>query len=674
MRRAVLLAVLVLLLVGIGAHFLVPRSSSTPSAPVALSAATIPSTMAEATSATIAAGAWCRSPTTVTDASGGPVVGARIFLEGTSADVRSDAEGAFRLCLPPKSTRVRVEADGYGGFGRSIQGSQRLDVVLMPEASLGGDVVATETGAPVPWALVTLRVASESIRELVADANGHFEAGRLAPGSVTAEARAPGRKTHHPIDVQLFASSRASARLALDPRARLAGRVLEAGDPVVAASVRVGFSSTFEWATSVRTGGKGEFVIADAPLGDLFVEVGEHEVLVPKTVHAPGEVVLEVRSRAELVATVTHDGVPVSDAVVSVRGRRAETRTTNSAGVATFKNLVDGTYRVWAERDGLFAVQDKVQITRDARTSLELATARQIEGRVVEETGQGIDGARVVFVAESSTEDLGASATTSLDGTFRGGPLRGPASYKVRITRSGVDLDVKSGATFVMPEGPGPRLEIVTKARGEQLSGVVVDPSGDPVRDARVVVSRPERHAQNVAATSTSNDGAFSFHGLGAGPWSVKVLAITGSEAEVGPLDLPHPPLRIALATASSIEGTLKGFGRTPTVMAFSFAGYEDDFHVAELTGDRFSIRGLSAGRWHVAASTPETAAQADVELAGGDLVHVGFSHTLPEGHQASHQVWLSQIRFNASQPNGYFEIPWIWTGTSTPTNQVRTP
>ncbi len=573
----------------------------------------------------------------VRDASGGEVPGARVSLEDapSHAAVAND-HGRFELCVPPRTVRVRVDADGYGPWTKSVtpRGAQRQDVVLMPEASIVGTTVAAGAGAPIPWALVTVRTSGELVRELQADEHGAFTVARIAPGSYTVEARAPGAKSHHPVDVGVFASARATVTVPLDARVRVAGKVVSASGPVTRTSINVGFSATFEWATAVRTNDAGEFVLDDAPVGNLFVKVDPYEVESPRTVRVGDDglrdLVVRVIAKAEIEVTVRSDGVPVRDATVYLRGAASsDTRTTSALGVAKFRGLEGGDYRVHAEHEDHFVVQEHVQVAPNGKALplvLDLAAARQVLGRVVDDHGDPVDGARVSFTLASSTEDGGASATTGADGTFRGGPLRGPATYRAKVTQSGAELDTVNAPELTVPASgpvtPG-NLVLVVKGRRQELGGAVVDAAGGAVRDARVIVTRPERHSPTIATTYTGSDGTFALRGLGVGPFAVKAIDASGSEIELKPVSLPSAPLRLVLPPVGAIAGTLKGFTRTPSIMAWSIAGYEWDFHPATMDGARFRIDGLSRGRYHVAASTPDAAAQTTVDVAGDGTLEI---------------------------------------------------
>ena len=575
----------------------------------------------------------------VSDASGGAVAAARVFLEKVPEHAAlSDARGRFQLCAGVRTGRLHVEAEGYGPWLRWVtpRGALRQDVTLIPAASVAGSVVLVRGGAAVPHALVSLRLSGESIRDVQADEEGHFEIANVGPGSYAIEARSVGARSQHPVDVAVFASAKANVTVPIDTRARVHGHIVSPAGPVARNAVNLGFNATSEWGTAVRTGDDGAFTIEDAPIGNLLVKVDDHDVEAPKTLRVPegglADVTIRVATRGQLLVTVTRQGSPVSDATVFLRGAVAsDTKFTNAAGVATFRGLGEPTYRVFTEHENDFAVMERVPVDRDtpAKVSLELTAGRQIAGRVVDEQGRPVDGARVSFALVSSPKDSGASAISGPDGSFRGGPLRGPAVYQVKIARSGFPLDGKGDLPRLTVPESGPAspatLVLVVKTQDKDLAGRVVDSAEGPIRDARVTISRPERHADVLATTFTGNDGSFLFHGLGAGPWAVKAAAASGTEAEVKPVTLPTDAVRIELPPVGTINGSVKGFARTPSVMAWSVVGYDWDFHPAVVESGRFTIAGLSRGRYHVAASSSDGAAQTTVEVDGTSAVVVAL-------------------------------------------------
>src|SRR6185369_4459863 len=182
---------------------------------------------------------------------------ANVFLDKVPEHhTLTHTSGAFKLCTPSRTAGLRVEAEGYGPWMKAIiaRGSQRQDIVLMPRASLTGTVVMSRGGAPVPGSLVTVRSRGELVRAVQADEAGQFEIAGMAPGTYTVEARAEAAKSHHPVDVAVFAATSARVTVPLDDRARVSGRVLRDNVPVAGATVNIGFASTSQWGTAVRTG------------------------------------------------------------------------------------------------------------------------------------------------------------------------------------------------------------------------------------------------------------------------------------------------------------------------------------------------------------------------------------------------------------------------------------
>lgn len=61
-----------------------------------------------------------------------------------------------------------------------------------------------------------------------------------------------------------------------------------------------------------------------------------------------------------------------------------------------------------------------------------------------------------------------------------------------------------------------------------------------------------------------------------------------------------------------------------------------------------------------------------DYDLGIGPKLN--FDNTLPEGHQASHTVYFSRIKFDNANPTGTFDMPWLWTGPVKRDYQVTPP
>ena len=82
----------------------------------------------------------------VTDAAGAPVVGASVFVEGTTIGTTTGADGSYLLSVPEKST-VTVSYIGYKSVKRTLAAGQTgFDLVLEEDAALLDDVVVVGYG------------------------------------------------------------------------------------------------------------------------------------------------------------------------------------------------------------------------------------------------------------------------------------------------------------------------------------------------------------------------------------------------------------------------------------------------------------------------------------------------------------------------------------------------
>lgn len=186
-----------------------------------------------------------------------------------------------------------------------------------------------------------------------------------------------------------------------------------------------------------------------------------------------------------LIARVVIDGAPVAGAEVQVSdGSRPTlaTAVTDRDGVARFEGLVRGPYELWA-RDG--ARVSALARVADARAPVELALAPggRIAGEVV---GDGAlpANARVRLIPVDvdhavRAAPLDARHQFAIDGVPRG-------RWRLHAEADGF-VAVGADPTIVVGDAPG-RAVVVKVSRAGVVSGTVVDPLGEPVRDATIVL------------------------------------------------------------------------------------------------------------------------------------------------------------------------------------------
>jgi Carboxypeptidase regulatory-like domain len=589
---------------------------------------------------------------TVSDASGGNVAGAKIFLARVPEHaVVTEADGNYRLCVGPGSGTLQVTASGYGLFRKRVStyGTTRQDVSLMPSAGLVGSVVFSGGKQPAPFALVTLssEITGESEAETQAAEDGTFRFSGIAPARYRVTARVKNARSSVDATVGVFAGSEATIVITIDKRARVTGAVVSELGPEKGARISLGFWGTREWSSSATTDASGAFVLDDAPIGTPLLRVDNMDVETPRTLQVSERgaegVRVQVRSKPQLRIRVTQDNKPVRDANVSVRSSgTSQSQRTSPKGIAQIRGLPSGRYRIVAEFEGSFGVIENVAASVRASQAegdevdahIELTAGKQIRGRVIDDAGRAVDGATVSLSIQGSTEDSGAVGITDQDGRFQGGPLRGPSKYAVKVSRAGTTFEPKTNfePIYVPETGPVSPADGVwiVRAQNQEIVGRVVTADGEPAADVRVTVTPDERHASDLATVFTSAEGTFRIRGLAVGPFAVTAYDSHGAEAEKKHLRLPSQAITLTLPWVSEIHGSLRGFSRTPTIIAWQERGYDwRDIRYGVIEGDKFSIRGLSRAKYFVAAASADGARTDRVDLTSApsatlDLVASG--------------------------------------------------
>ncbi|HVV87821.1 MAG TPA: carboxypeptidase regulatory-like domain-containing protein, partial [Kofleriaceae bacterium] len=218
----------------------------------------------------------------VQDATGLPVVGARVEVEGGPADGRAAAAGAggrFTIAmLPPDALTVRVEAGGYP--------VQRFPVTPGTPATLtlayGGGIEAVvfdhHTGDNLEGIAVAATGPGGLERDLVTDAQGHLTLVPVPAGRWTLRARTPGYLARS-ITVDVPAGDRPGqatvrdVRLELERGALVGGTVRDRhGDRVSGARVTI---TRGDDEVSATTDALGEYRLRDAPTGTVVLEASK---------------------------------------------------------------------------------------------------------------------------------------------------------------------------------------------------------------------------------------------------------------------------------------------------------------------------------------------------------------------------------------------------------------
>lgn len=372
--------------------------------------------------------------------------------------------------------------------------------------------------------------------------------------------------------------------IALDPGKAISGRVVtEDGDPVagaevvayrdesLAASVLLpGPRGAGAWGGRAATGPSGEFRVAGLGDGDFFLRAegvgirmaGDPVVAVAGATNVR-IVVKRIRVATGLVLSL--DGrKPVAGATVTLTARSPAWSVrllvpTDEAG----RFVVD----LSDERFGAEGLRFDVQIAGDAfedfaRNDLTLAQVSPegaltlelvpappqepgtLRGRVLYDTGEPFANGRLKlsFSREMRAPQI-FDTETGPDGSFEVSGIT-PGEYSLRTASENERVLRDSGKRLLIPPG-GTETTEITLPRGGDLVISVVDPRGDPVKDAQVTVY----DAEGAALGSWILSGAARIPDVTPGKVTVRAIApgFAPGEAAATAVKDARTPVRIVL-------------------------------------------------------------------------------------------------------------------------------
>ncbi|MBV8757026.1 MAG: carboxypeptidase regulatory-like domain-containing protein, partial [Deltaproteobacteria bacterium] len=307
-----------------------------------------------------------------------------------------------------------------------------------------------------------------------------------------------------------------------DPKGslRLEGQVVDADDhPVAAATVTLSSNPPRTATTEADGSFAFDALVARPYTLTARAKQGIAGPVTARLSERSDPVVLHLRPGAKVTVTVVGgDSKPIDGATVELRGTDSQRQTTK-AGTTTFDAVVPGGYQVAAWADGLARTLQWLQVgAGDHTVKLILMPGAPVAGRVVDEKGAGVAGARVTFHGASDwsqqADDRYDAVTSGKDGAFQFAAL---PSGSFRFAASHPDF-APGQSTMVTLDGKHEHTGItITVGAGATVRGTVVDTQGKPVAGARVRIGRSSRRGmifEPPRQAYSDGNGAFELKGL----------------------------------------------------------------------------------------------------------------------------------------------------------------
>ncbi|MBZ0237501.1 MAG: carboxypeptidase-like regulatory domain-containing protein, partial [Deltaproteobacteria bacterium] len=459
---------------------------------------------------------------TVTDIGGGGIAQARVTARpyGVSALQSSDElvaltrdDGTYRLQLPDGSWHAAVTHDEYATATRTFElrgQPTTLDFALTPGGIVRGQVIARDTGQPVPGARVTVSGGHgrddddddmAGIGGTPADEHGAFTLRGLASGSLSLRASARGYASEEPTIVDVAIGEEVDGvRVVVDRAHTISGFVVrEGGSGEGVPGVRVGvFSIAKETGMFAQqpSADDGYFeIVGVKPASYMIAALGEGvmlEVGKPITVFDRDltDVLVTMKTGATLSGRVTPPAVASLSLEIDPTkiglgnmfdvAKAALVRGTSDAtGAFVVKSAPPGTFTLIAQTADGQTGELPVTITAADQTGLVVALEARgsISGRVVDPGGAAVAG--VTVEAESDSGGLRMNlesgpnvAVTAADGSF---PVGGLDPGEVSLTVSDEDGPLAWASPIGGHDGNDRVAPVRKKLDGAQaLNGVVL--------------------------------------------------------------------------------------------------------------------------------------------------------------------------------------------------------
>ena len=452
---------------------------------------------------------------------------------------KTDATGAFKIDgLSGGAFAIRISSPGFApASAADVAAGAVLSMRLKPGLVIAGRVLDLTSQKPVANATVTglekdaARFGRDAAHTATSAEDGTFQLADCAPGVVVVEAIAPGKaraRNDRVIAKPLKPGEELNpdaTTLFLQPGGRIAGRVVSQdgkplADAIVSAMPQDGslFAMMRDGRSAQRTDTDGKFSFDGVIAGNKYTVRAVKEGLAsreegPIPVEAGtdrSDLEMKLESGALLAfRLLTTKDVPVKDVDVRLQSQAAGRRrgfgiggndvdrdkiVSQGDGKFLVKALDAGTFDLTLQPDD-FADVTKEGVKLKSGETVDLGTLRvkeskSIAGRIVDSTGQPVEGAMISGLWIEGEARLSREAHSGADGRYRLGGLGEHPLRNLSVRASGYAGATREGAT------PGDNAVDFTLDKTGSVVGKVLLPGGAAPAAFRVQASPEAKEKQ----------------------------------------------------------------------------------------------------------------------------------------------------------------------------------